>query len=105
MRYVTMDGSRIKTVEENHTRFVSDKKEIEAVIAYIAKTAQAAGIEKQPSPWKTELPDLFSWKKLPVEGSFDGEKWEMTELHGYRCRLVYLTGRSFRCREYSIWTS
>ena len=79
VRYVTMDGSRIKTVEENHTRFVSDKKEIEAVIAYIAKTAQAAGIEKQPSPWKTELPDLFSWKKLPVEGSFDGEKWEMTE--------------------------
>lgn len=63
VRYVTMDGSRIKTVEENHTRFVSDKKEIEAVIAYIAKTAQAAGIEKQPSPWKTELPDLFSWKK------------------------------------------
>ena len=49
------------------------------MIAYIAKTAQAAGIEKQPSPWKTELPDLFSWKKLPVEGSFDGEKWEMTE--------------------------
>ena len=79
VRYVTMDGSRIKTVEENHTRFVSDKKEIEAVIAYIAKTAQAAGIEKQPSPWKTELPDLFSWKKLPVEGSFDGEKWEMPE--------------------------
>lgn len=79
VRYVTMDGSRIKTVEENHTRFVSDKKEIEAVIAYIAKTAQAAGIEKQPSPWKTELPNLFSWKKLPVEGSFDGEKWEMTE--------------------------
>ena len=79
VRYVTMDGSRIKTVEENHTRFVSDKKEIEAAIAYIAKTAQAAGIEKQPSPWKTELPDLFSWKKLPVEGSFDGEKWEMTE--------------------------
>lgn len=79
VRYVTMDGSHIKTVEENHTRFVSDKKEIEAVIAYIAKTAQAAGIEKQPSPWKTELPDLFSWKKLPVEGSFDGEKWEMTE--------------------------
>ena len=79
VRYVTMDGSRIKTVEENHTRFVSDKKEIEAVIAYIAKTAQVAGIEKQPSPWKTELPDLFSWKKLPVEGSFDGEKWEMTE--------------------------
>ena len=79
VRYVTMDGSRIKTVEENHTRFVSDKKEIEAVIAYIAKTAQAAGIEKQPSQWKTELPDLFSWKKLPVEGSFDGEKWEMTE--------------------------
>ena len=79
VRYVTMDGSRIKTVEENHTRFVSDKKEIEAVVAYIAKTAQAAGIEKQPSPWKTELPDLFSWKKLPVEGSFDGEKWEMTE--------------------------
>ena len=79
VRYVTMDGSRIKTVEENHTRFVSDKKEIEAVIAYIAKTAHAAGIEKQPSPWKTELPDLFSWKKLPVEGSFDGEKWEMTE--------------------------
>lgn len=79
VRYVTMDGSRIKTVEENHTRFVSDKKEIEAVIAYIAKTAQAAGIEKQPSPWKTELPDLFNWKKLPVEGSFDGEKWEMTE--------------------------
>lgn len=79
VRYVTMDGSRIKTVEENHTRFVSDKKEIEAVIAYIAKTAQAAGIEKQPSPWKTELSDLFSWKKLPVEGSFDGEKWEMTE--------------------------
>ena len=79
VRYVTMDGSRIKTVEENHTRFVSDKKEIEAVITYIAKTAQAAGIEKQPSPWKTELPDLFSWKKLPVEGSFDGEKWEMTE--------------------------
>lgn len=79
VRHVTMDGSRIKTVEENHTRFVSDKKEIEAVIAYIAKTAQAAGIEKQPSPWKTELPDLFSWKKLPVEGSFDGEKWEMTE--------------------------
>lgn len=79
VRYVTMDGSRIKTVEENHTRFVSDKKEIEAVIAYIAKTAQAAGIEKPPSPWKTELPDLFSWKKLPVEGSFDGEKWEMTE--------------------------
>ena len=79
VRYVTMDGSRIKTVEENHTRFVSDKKGIEAVIAYIAKTAQAAGIEKQPSPWKTELPDLFSWKKLPVEGSFDGEKWEMTE--------------------------
>ena len=79
VRYVTMDGSRIKTVEEDHTRFVSDKKEIEAVIAYIAKTAQAAGIEKQPSPWKTELPDLFSWKKLPVEGSFDGEKWEMTE--------------------------
>lgn len=79
VRHVTMDGSRIKTVEENHTRFVSDKKEIEAVIAYIAKTAQVAGIEKQPSPWKTELPDLFSWKKLPVEGSFDGEKWEMTE--------------------------
>lgn len=79
VRYVTMDGSRIKTVEENHTRFVSDKKEIEAVVAYIAKTAQAAGIEKQPSPWKTELPDLFSWKKLPVEGSFDGEKWEMPE--------------------------
>lgn len=79
VRYVTMDGSRIKTVEENHTRFVSDKKEIEAVMAYIAKTAQAAGIEKQPSPWKTELPDLFSWKKLPVEGSFDGEKWEMPE--------------------------
>lgn len=79
VRYVTMDGSRIKTVEENHTRFVSDKKEIEVVIAYIAKTAQAAGIEKQPSPWKTELPDLFSWKKLPVEGSFDGEKWEMPE--------------------------
>lgn len=79
VRYVEVDGSRIKTVEENHTRFVSDKKEIEAVVAYIAKTAQAAGIEKQPSPWKTELPDLFSWKKLPVEGSFDGEKWEMTE--------------------------
>ena len=39
MRYVTMDGSRIKTVEENHTRFVSDKKEIEAVIAYIAKNS------------------------------------------------------------------
>lgn len=79
VRYVEVDGSRIKTVEENHTRFVSGKKEIEAVVAYIAKTAQAAGIEKQPSPWKTELPDLFSWKKLPVEGSFDGEKWEMTE--------------------------
>ena len=79
VRYVEVDGSRIKTVEENHTRFVSDKKEIEAVVAYIAKTAQAAGIEKQPSPWKKELPDLFSWKKLPVEGGFDGEKWEMTE--------------------------
>ena len=79
VRYVEVDGSRIKTVEENHTRFVSDKKEIEAVIAYIARTAEAAGIEKQPSPWKTELPDLFSWKKLPVEGGFDGEKWEMTD--------------------------
>ena len=43
VRYVEVDGSRIKTVEENHTRFVSDKKEIEAVIAYIARTAEAAG--------------------------------------------------------------
>ena len=80
VRYVTMDGSRIKTVEENQTRFVSDRKEIEAVIAYIAKTANGAGIEKQPSPWKTELPDLFSWRKLPMEGGFDGEKWEMTDV-------------------------
>ena len=105
VRYVEVDGSRIKTVEENHTRFVSDKKEIEAVIAYIARTAEAAGIEKQPSPWKTELPDLFSWKKLPVEGGFDGEKWEMTDAPWLSVPIGILTDRSFRCREYSIWIS
>ena len=79
VRYVCMNGERIKTIEENRTRFVSDKKEIEVVVDYIAKTAKKAGIEKQPSPWKEALPELFSWKKLPVEGGFDGEKWNPME--------------------------
>ena len=75
VRYVCMNGDRIKTIEENRTRFVSDKKEIEAVVDHISKTAKKAGIEKLSSPWKEELPALFSWKKLPLEGGFDGEKW------------------------------
>ena len=60
------------------------------MIAYIARTAEAAGIEKQPSPWKTELPDLFSWKKLPVEGGFDGGK-----MGDDRCSLVISADRYF----------
>ncbi len=80
VRYVEMDGSRKKTVEENHTRFESKLTEIEAVTRYIAKTAVKAGIEKLTSPWKANLPDLFTWEKLPVEGGFDGEKWEHADI-------------------------
>ena len=48
VRYVEVDGSRIKTVEENHTRFESEKKKNEAEIANIERTEKAAGIESQP---------------------------------------------------------
>ena len=79
VRYVLMNGERLKTVQENKTRFVSDKREIDAVVSYIVEAAQSAGIEGIPSPWKPDVPDLFTWDGLPMKGGFDGTTWQPVE--------------------------
>ncbi len=75
VRLVLMDGRRVKTVEDNRTRFVSNRKEIDAVISYIAETAERAGIRKNSSPWKPDIPARIAIQELPLDGGFDGEKW------------------------------
>ena len=80
VRLVLMNGDRIKTVEDNNTRFHADKTEIDAVCDHICDTAAGHGIQKNRSLWYEEIPPEFSFERFKLSGGFNDGEWKSADL-------------------------
>jgi S-DNA-T family DNA segregation ATPase FtsK/SpoIIIE len=74
VRFVQTNGQRIKTVQDEKTRFKSDLDELTAVVNYIVGVAKKEGINKLQGPWMPELPERIPLDSLLIN-SFDGTVW------------------------------
>lgn len=74
VRYVEINGQRVKTFTDEKTRFKSDVDELEAVVKYVVSVAKKNSIKPLSGPWLPELPDILELDSLLKDG-FDGENW------------------------------
>lgn len=75
VRVVLPDGTRLKTVVDERTRFRSEETELTAIVRYLNHTAQKMGIVKLQGPWLKELPERLPLLSLMGEKGFNGQKW------------------------------
>ena len=80
--FVDTDGSRNQMLPKVKSSKNSDVDELQAIVAYIARTARDQRIAPLPGPWLPELPELIAldekmksvaWPRLPV-GLYDDPK-------------------------------
>ena len=75
VRIVQMNGTRLKTVVEEKTRFHAERTELEAISAHLGNIAEKCGLKKMPCPWLAPLPEELSLSEVLAGKAFDGHAW------------------------------